>query len=811
MKNINYILKTMLLAAFIACFFPINIARGTIASITLTPADPTTLSNGLSYYLAGITYNFTVQVIDPDLTGWSQVGAVQITIPNTTNIVLSITPSGTGSGLPVTITSGGVNATADVSGTYNNYTVIFNVTIRWDTPESVYATSRTVAGQATTNYPAVNTSTDNAFVSYGVCSTMKILNLSADGVAADGMVNRYHDSFTISGTPVYNVTGATTSDAIEIIDSGEISVNTNLVLYLNGITTGITSAAALPACSFTVTASLLNTLGTTGTNTFRIRASMATAGGPVGSTNTVVLDCDEVEVTGISFVNGGGLDSPYYRSTNIPGTEIVVTARMRYSGSAAMVGNTTIRILNYTDSTYIDVIILSGASSGTATVPYPTGAGLPTVPPGTGTIQNYYRADSIIGGSYGGDITEGQNVYTRINQPVVGSVYIYWDNGAFPWWTNTPFTTWGSASTTAYSITFNWTGFASLTAPNQDFSSYRIYFKEQPATVYQMIDKTTSGYASLGTCSTDTATITGLIPLTNYDYYITAIDVFGQEVPITQALPAGAVAQIATLASTITVTISDGITTYENNSFTIPPAVDDPTVRSLRKTAIKVKVFIVAAGDLPDIVNLIVAKNTTTPLVAGGAIVGTLTLNDPDGYYRISTLKTGANEWTGFIPDTNPLMVVGGPPYVQFLIESIKNGVASYADNDSETETPPGDPNNYPFTFAITSQPTFKPWPTRILNNVITDKNPRAYPAYYLTDDAYVSIIVYDIKGRVVKTLLDKAYRSGGQNIKEDGWQGDNKSNKKVGVGLYYIHFKGERVSDGKVILDSFQKVVMAK
>ena len=74
-----------------------------------------------------------------------------------------------------------------------------------------------------------------------------------------------------------------------------------------------------------------------------------------------------------------------------------------------------------------------------------------------------------------------------------------------------------------------------------------------------------------------------------------------------------------------------------------------------------------------------------------------------------------------------------------------------------------------------------------------------------------MSIIVYDIKGRVVKTLLDKAYRSGGQNIKEDGWQGDNKSNKKVGVGLYYIHFKGERVSDGKVILDSFQKVVMAK
>jgi hypothetical protein len=806
MRDIKHIAKTMLLAACIAVLFPVNSARGTIASITLNPANPTSLSNGLSYYLAGKTYFFIVQVIDPDLTAWSQVGLVQLTIPNTPNIVLRITPSGTGAGLPVTITSGGVNATADVSGTYNNYTVTFNVTIRWDTPESAYASSRNIIAQATTT----DTKTDNALAAYGVCSTMKILNLAADGVAADGMVNRWHDAFTISGTPVYNVTGATTSDAIETIDVGEISVNTNLTLYLNGVTTGITSSVALPACSFSVTAALINASGTTGNNTFRVVASVATPGGPVSSVNTVVLNCDEVEVTGISFVNGGGINSPYYRSTNIPGTEIVVTARMRYSGVAAMKGNTTIRIYNYTDAVpvYIDVVILDGASTGTASVSYPTGAGLPTVPPGTGTIQNYYRVESIIGGSYGGDVAGGQNASGRINQPAIGSVYIYWDNGAYPWWTSTPFTAWGSASSTAYSLTFNWTGFGSLTAPNQDFSSYRIYYKEQLAAVYQLIDKTTTGYASLGTCSTNTATITGLIPLTNYEYYITAIDVFGQEVPIAQALPAGAVASIATLASTITVTMSDGITTYENNSFTIPPGPDVPANRPLRKTSIKVKVFIVAAGDLPDIVNLIVADNgLATNLVTGSAITGTLVLNTD--YYRISTLKTGANEWTGFIPDTNPLITVGNE--VKFIIETIKSGVASYADNNSETETPPGDPNDYEFSFAITSQPTFKPWPTRILNNVITEKNPRAYPAYYLTDDAYVSIVVYDIKGRVVKTLLDKAYRSGGQNIKEDGWQGDNKSNKKVGVGLYYIHFRAERASDGRVILDSFQKVVMAR
>jgi hypothetical protein len=56
-------------------------------------------------------------------------------------------------------------------------------------------------------------------------------------------------------------------------------------------------------------------------------------------------------------------------------------------------------------------------------------------------------------------------------------------------------------------------------------------------------------------------------------------------------------------------------------------------------------------------------------------------------------------------------------------------------------------------------------------------------------------------------TILRKA----GQNIKEQGWRGTNKYNKKLGIGLYYIHFKAKRVSDGKVILDSFQKVVVAK
>jgi len=791
-KNI----KILILVISIAVLFPLNQARGTIASITVTPANPTNLSNGLSYYLAGMTYDFTVQVIDPDITGWAQLTDVRVTIPYAAgDIELAINPSGTGLNFPVAIVSGTVDAVADVSGSYNNCSVTFNVTIRWDTQQSLTPALRTIVGSATTT----NTDTDDANVTYGICSSMRILNFTQDGVASDGMINQYHDGFNVTGVPVYNVTGATAADAIQTVIPGEIA---NTILYRNGVSTGLSDGSPA-ALSYAVGA---NTVTTLGTNTWRVRAVMSTAGGPETSANALTIDCDEVEITGISFANGGGVNTPaYYRSVNVPGTTIQVTARMRNSLSA-MVGNTTVRISNYTDGQDIDVVIANGATSGTAVLPNPAAAGLPADP---GTLQNYYRAQEIIGGSYGGDAVEGQNTNGRIVQPA--NPIICWDRNYYPWQPLNPFTTLAGASATAYSITVNWTGLTS-SYPNQDFYSYRFYYKDEDDAQYTLIDRNTSGFSYLANSTANTITIIGLKPLTNYNYYITAVDVFGQEVPLAQSLPGtGTFGTIGTLASTIRVELTDGITTYEDNSFANAAASSRP----LRATAIRAKVFIVTAGDLPDIVNLIVADNATGNLINGSGQIasvangGTLVEDDPAGFYRISTMKSDANEWTGYIPDTIPLIEQGSE--VKFVIETIKDGTASYADHDSETETPPGDPNDMEYNFSVSIEIKFRPWPTRVLNNVLTDKNPRAYPAYYLTDDAYVSIDVYDVKGRKVRVILDKAFRKGGQNIKEDGWRGDNKSRRKLGVGLYYMHFKAKRASDGKVILDSFKKVVVAK
>jgi len=170
--------------------------------------------------------------------------------------------------------------------------------------------------------------------------------------------------------------------------------------------------------------------------------------------------------------------------------------------------------------------------------------------------------------------------------------------------------------------------------------------------------------------------------------------------------------------------------------------------------------------------------------------------------------KTTPNTWKGQIPSTNPLITLGTS--ARFIIETIYNGAPSYTDVEQET-VPPGDHQSHEWRFSITEIPDFTPWPVKILNNVITKKNPAAYPAYYLTADAYVSIMVYDIKGRPISTLLEHSFRKSGRNIKENGWRGTNKKGSKVAPGLYYIRIKAESVSNGNTLINEVKKVVVSE
>ena len=272
-------------------------------------------------------------------------------------------------------------------------------------------------------------------------------------------------------------------------------------------------------------------------------------------------------------------------------------------------------------------------------------------------------------------------------------------------------------------------------------------------------------------------------------------------------LPAGNFGQVTTSPTEISASITDGKTEYAFSQFETTPAVINAANRPVNKTSIRVRTYIVSTGDQPDSVNIILAQDngsgsTGSDLYVGGAIPLSTTIT----YERIACSKSAPNTWQAYIPSGNQFLVEG--QFCRFIIESIRGGTPTYSDTDSITD---GNPNNYEYTFMVQTNTNFQPWPTRVLNNVITDKHPIAYPSYYLSADAYVTITVHDIKGRPVATLIDSGFRKGGQNIKEGGWTGDNKSRRKLGVGLYYIRFEAKRASDGKIILNETEKVVIAK
>jgi hypothetical protein len=785
--------------------------RADITSVTLTPAIPTTLSNGKSYYVAGVQYTFRVRAVDPEATqdtDWNQI-ALEFRENGTTRASCTIN-IGSGSDT-VGAQSGVVVDTIDRTHTSNWSNLDYYITLRfrWDVTDYNAAAVNDVRATVSEDVAPASNMTATVTFNYGVCASIAVRNFAMDGVAADGRINPWHSAFNVTGAIVYYVAGESITDKVETVDSGEI---TGTTLLLDGGATAMTDNAMGDDLSYALAAEYMNTNGVSlGNHAWRVRATMNTAGGPEDSVvaNQLTFNLDRVQVTAITFSGGGGIDSPYYRSVNIPGTQINVTAQTQ-NGGGTMVGNTTIRLSDGTN-TY-DVQIPSGQNSASALLaPYP---GVAITPDGATTLLTY-QVVAVFGGAYDNE----QNIAARISQPA--SPQIYWDRNDPPGANSAPFTPWLGTTVTAYSMTLNWTPLTPG-APDfdADFYTYRIYYKKQSDSTWTMIDRTTADYGTGGTyrldlITTGSATITGLSALTIYDYYVTAVDVFGQEVAVN--VPASSNAaydhvhtpgapyydSANTSPSSLEVSITDGIDVYNDSSFT---ADAKASARPLRKTAIRVSLFVVAAQGIPDSVNLIIASDGSGDLWTSGT-----GLNGAEGvdYYRITCEKSAANKWKGYIPETNPLITLNSS--VRFIVETIKDNVANYADHNSELETPPGNPNDYEYAFAISKEVKFTPWPTRILNNVITDKNPLAYPAFYLSDDALVTIKAYDIKGRPVATLLENGFRKGGQNIKEGGWGGTNRSGKKLGPGLYYINIKARRQSDGKVILNENEKVVVAR
>jgi hypothetical protein len=529
----------------------------------------------------------------------------------------------------------------------------------------------------------------------------------------------------------------------------------------------------------------------------------------------------DIRVTDITFFYGGGKgptgygennSSYYYRTHGQPGTIINITAEMNTNSIwQPMYGNVTFTV-QYTDGSQsgtFNVVISNGNNTGRTQIPYNDSTGFQSSWLTAGsTTQWTYTVTAVSGNFSNGTISSNT------------SNSILWDyqdpptDSTFPPATETDVGT----DLTATTAKLFWTPVSTSTTisgrNNEDFYEYRVKFREySEETVNSWRTWNGNNDPTLRNRSNnptpwptdDTAThfdngrkyttLPNLKIFTQYEYYIEAVDVFGNV-----TAPPDPLFIFSTQPYSIIVELTDGITTH-----TVFTDLSAPETRDLNEANIQANLQIVSSDTPPDAVRIwYTAVDDTINIVNTNQTVNESAFAE-NTLFSVDAVALSANEWVAYMSSDTAAITNGNT--VRFVVETQSGGEPVFADYDVSDL----DPNDDEWTFSISKKPESTPRPVRILNNVITDKNPRAYPSYYLTDDAYVTIRVFDIKGRQVASILENGFRRGGYNIKEGGWRGINKSGYKLGVGLYYIKIVAKRASDGKIILNETKKVVMAK
>ncbi len=88
--------------------------------------------------------------------------------------------------------------------------------------------------------------------------------------------------------------------------------------------------------------------------------------------------------------------------------------------------------------------------------------------------------------------------------------------------------------------------------------------------------------------------------------------------------------------------------------------------------------------------------------------------------------------------------------------------------------------------------------PTRLLNNVPNPFNPQTEIRFQLAKSGPVRLTVYDLNGRVVRTLLNEHRGAGeGQVV----WQGRDDGGRRVASGAYYVRMQTEQKRDHRKIM----------
>ncbi|TAL39181.1 MAG: hypothetical protein EPN93_02245 [Spirochaetes bacterium] len=795
-----------------------------LGSVTLTVPTPNLMSNGGRYYLAhGATaYSFQINATNPAATALTDYEYFQLTIPTTAgNLIIRYTTATA----VTTATIGATNVLPDLAitpsndGNWTNLTFTFQVRFRWrNAPALDFSTvnaSRTITAQVKQTGIAT-TKTDTKTQAYGISVSIKAYNFAQDGIAADGFISPTRSAdFNVTGTIVYDLPGYNLENAS---DSTENPTSVSLRLIRRTLGTMAISIAGGATAAFSGLVPMATPIAILGNGYYWI--ARADFGGQTkDSPNSLALESNLAQVSSFVFRGGAGRGpthpapdniADYYRAYGQTGTLIELNVTMQVSGGTglAMHGDTTFNV-RFTDGVLTEnllVTVPSGFSQKIIAIPY-NNTGYPNfLVAANDTVGWSYQITSITGGAF------------ELNQPDDGNGAaithtIYWDNGLSPDADTGVTINTETPDASATSVTFWWIPLNTASGTdNGDLYEYRVYFRKG-ALPYRQWNGNDDSSLRFGNPPNINAgrqytVIPDLDIFTPYDFYITAVDVFGNESPPI----IGRI--VSTTAYQINVSISDGIV-HPYDTFTPALLPGDAATRPVRESNIRIEMSIITADDVPDEINVWYTEDmTATNIIGVGPAPDLLIFPGPPYLLSAKAERISPNKWVAYLP-TNPTStsIIKNGNQIRFVLETVQKraippDIKAYSDIDASVDS---DPNNHEWSFSITNKPDFKPWPTRILNNVITKTHRKAYPSYYLSEDADVTIIVYDIKGRPVATLLDSAFRKGGQNIKEEGWDGRNKSDKSLGVGLYYIQIKAKGKTSNKMILNSFEKVVIAK
>ena len=97
-----------------------------------------------------------------------------------------------------------------------------------------------------------------------------------------------------------------------------------------------------------------------------------------------------------------------------------------------------------------------------------------------------------------------------------------------------------------------------------------------------------------------------------------------------------------------------------------------------------------------------------------------------------------------------------------------------------------------------TIEPEFAPLYTRLGSNYPNPFNPATTISYYLKNNSFTTLEIYNMLGQKVKTLVNKAVEAGDHYVV---WNGLDETGKTVSSGIYFYQLKADKKTEIKKMI----------